>query len=131
MFGARHIIVAVQYERQPSYGRSLEWIAPELKGARMIMSEDHTDEPNPSRTWEGTVDARTFERFARAWCLPDDSSEQSEPGATGTQRPALRRYTLDGMNWGDGGTSPIVFASVQVRPAADPGSTARTSGESD
>ena len=113
MLGPRHIIVSVQYDRRPSYGRSLEWIAPELKDARMAMTEDRTDEPRPSRSWEGTVDAQTFERLAHAWRLPEDSSEDVEPAT-----PAPRRYTLDGMNWEESGESPIVCATIQVMPAA-------------
>jgi hypothetical protein len=121
MLGPRHIIVTVQYDQQPSYGRSLEWIAPELKGARMTMTEDHTGDPQASRTWEGTLDASTFERFARAWRLPEGSSDQKKPAATATQDPGPRCYTLDGMNWEENGKSPIVYASVQVTPKASAG----------
>lgn len=120
MLGPRHITVTVQYERHPRYGRSLEWIAPELEGAPMTMTEDRIGEQTPSRTWEGTVDARTYERFARAWRLPEGSSDEAEPGAL--------QYTLDGMNWEEHGKSPIVFAVVRVRRAnggCEPGPISR------
>ena len=31
MVDPRYITITVQYDREPKYGRSLEWIAPELK----------------------------------------------------------------------------------------------------
>jgi hypothetical protein len=123
MVGSRHIVLTVQYEPQPRYGRSLEWIAPELKGALMTMTEDRTGEPRPSRTWEGTVDARTFDQFACAWHLPEDRSEQAELEATAAQDLTPRRYTLDGMNWEESGTSPIVSVSVQVTRQQTPATT--------
>jgi hypothetical protein len=116
MLGPHHIIIRVQYDRQPNYGRSLEWIAPELKGARLTMTADRTSDPQPARTWEGIVDGPTFERFARAWRLPVDGPGPALPTAGGTRDLATRCYTLDGMNWEQSGRSPIVCVSLEVTP---------------
>jgi hypothetical protein len=113
----RHITITVHYDRLPAHGRSLPWLAPELKNARMIMIEDHADDEPPTRTWEGLVDGPTFERFARAWCLDDELREPSPP-APG-DGPDSHAYTLDGLNWEHGGESPIICVSVEVaHPAA-------------
>jgi hypothetical protein len=114
MLGSRHIIVRVQYERHRRYGRSLGWIAPELKDASMTMTEDRTDDPTPSRTWEGTLDGPTFTRFARAWHLPECDTDVPSFAADRASNPAPRPYTLDGMNWDAHGQSPIVCVTVQV-----------------
>ena len=116
MLGPRHIVLRVRYDRQPQYGRSLEWIAPELTGARMTMTEDRIGDPHPARTWEGTVDGPTFSRFAQAWRLPVDILGPALPTATGTRDLAPRRYTLDGMNWEQNGRSPIMCVSLEVIP---------------
>jgi hypothetical protein len=94
----RHITITVAYERDIRPGRSLASIAPELDDARLTMTEDHTDQPSPSRTWAGNVDGPTFKRFADAWHLSD----------------ATRGRTFDGMNWEVGGRSPIVYVSLDV-----------------
>ena len=120
MLGPRHIVLRVQYDRQPQYGRSLEWIAPELKGARMTMTEDRISDPQPARTWEGTVDGPTFARFAQAWRLPVDFVEPALPTASGIRDLAPHRYTLDGMNWEQSGRSPIVCVSLEVMPLLSP-----------
>jgi hypothetical protein len=101
----RLITIKVAYERYPSHGRSLAWIAPELTDAGPIMTEDHTDELRPSRTWAGIVNGSTFERFAAAWQLRD---ETDRPSSVVTRRghPATHTYTFDGMNWEAGGESP-------------------------
>ena len=111
----RYIVIRVAYDRSPSYGRSLEWIAPELKDAGLVMTEDHTDAPSPSRTWAGIVDRATFERFADAWQLDRCSHERAWGPATaaGGLLP-LRAYTFDGMNWESGGESPIVYVSLLI-----------------
>ena len=83
------IIVKVQYERSPASARSLRWIAPELEGAGLTLVEDQIDDERPSRTWTGTVDRPTFERFAQAWRLRSDGDEHGLRGF----------YVFDGMNW--------------------------------
>ena len=70
MVNPRYITITVRYDRQPRYGRSLQWIAPELKDSALTMTEDQLDDPIPSRTWAGLVDGPTYERFAEAWRLP-------------------------------------------------------------
>ena len=76
------------------------------------MTEDHAAEPGPSRTWAGIVDSPTFERFADAWQL---HAEADEPSAvTEHEHPATHIYTFDGMNWEDGGESPVVYVTVEV-----------------
>ena len=66
MVNPRCITITVRYDRQPRYGRSLQWIAPELKDSALTMTEDQLDDPTPSRTWAGLVDGPTYERFAEA-----------------------------------------------------------------
>jgi hypothetical protein len=112
MSDSRHITITVYYDGHSVYGRSLEWIAPELKDARLTMTEDHADDEPPTRTWEGLVEPPTFERFARAWCLEDELGEPSP--AAPSDGPDSHTYTLDGLNWEQGGESPIVCVSVQV-----------------
>jgi hypothetical protein len=116
MLRPRHIVISVYYDRHPAYGRSLRWIAPELQGAHMTMTEDRINDPRPSRTWEGTVDGPTFTRFARAWRLPADAAGPTSGAANSTHDSPPQRHTLDGMNWEDGGRSPIVCVSVEVTP---------------
>lgn len=103
----RYITIKVAYDSHPSYGRSLEWIAPELSDANLTLIEDRIDGPRPSRTWAGAVDESTFKRFADAWHLDHATGEKSPTTST-------RTYTLDGMNWESGGKSPIVYVSVRV-----------------
>ncbi len=115
MNGPRLIVIRVQYERWPAYGRSLGWIAPELKGAGFALVEDRTDDARPSRTWTGIVDGPTFERFAEAWRLPEDSGESGPLTPNGNPRHAVRSYVFDGLNWESDGVSPIIWVTVQVR----------------
>jgi hypothetical protein len=113
MVDPRYITITVQYDGVPKYGRSLGWIAPELKNSTLTMTDDHIAGPRPSRTWAGMVDGPTFERFARAWRLPGQITSTTPPVTDDPDR-APRTYTLDGMNWEVGGFSPIVWVSVQV-----------------
>jgi hypothetical protein len=114
MRGPRFIVISAQYERQPGYGRSLGWIAPELEHAGLIMLEDRMDDVRPSRTWAGIVDGFTFERFAKAWHLHDETAEQSSSSAIQDGQHHARSYVFDGMNWERDGESPIVYVSLHV-----------------
>jgi hypothetical protein len=114
MPGFIHVTVTAYYDRHPQDGRSLAWIAPELNDAQLTIIDDRINDPTPSRAWEGTLDGPTFARFARAWHLPDDGTEEASTAAKGADNAAPRRYTLDGMNWEVHGESPIVCVSVQV-----------------
>jgi len=51
MVDPRYITITVQCDREPEYGRSLEWIAPELKDSALTMTEDisPTKKPHPLR----------------------------------------------------------------------------------
>lgn len=69
MTGDHYVVIRVAYDRRPAYSRSLSWIAPEVRDAGLIMTEDRSDEANASRTWAGVVDGATFARFADAWWL--------------------------------------------------------------
>ena len=120
MTGDHHIVIRVEYDGHPSYGRSLAWIAPELRDAGLTMIEDHNDERSPSRTWAGIVDGPTFERFAVAWRLDATPHERTSSLMTEPGRPATRAYTFDGMNWEAGGESPIVYVSVLVGVGREP-----------
>jgi hypothetical protein len=112
----RFIVITVQYERQPGYGRSLGWIAPELEDAGLTLLEDQTDDVRPSRKWAGIVDGSTFERFATAWRLRDETSGPSSSPRTRDGPHLARSYAFDGMNWERGGESPIVYVSLHVFP---------------
>ena len=113
MLDPRYITITVQYDRDPRYGRSLGWIAPELKNSTLTLTDDDIAGPRPSRTWAGMVDGPTFKRFARAWRLPRQITGTTPPVTDDPDRVA-RTYTIDGMNWEAGGISPIVCVSIQV-----------------
>ena len=81
MVNSRYITITVRYDRQPRYGRSLQWIAPELKDSALTMTEDQLDDPTPSRTSAGLVDGPIYERFAEAWRLPKDTDKTTSQTA--------------------------------------------------
>jgi hypothetical protein len=110
------IVIKAQYEPRCAYGRSLGWIAPELKDAGLTLLEDHTDDERPARTWVGVVDGPTFRHFAKAWRLNDESDRASSCHVTYNSHQAERSYVLDGMNWEIGGESPIICVSLRVFP---------------
>ena len=114
MVSSRYMTITVHYDRRPRYGRSLRWIAPELKDSALTMTEDQLDGPTPSRTWAGLVDGPTYERFAEAWRLPKGTDESTSQTAGDDRELATHTYTLDGMNWETGNESPIVCVSLQV-----------------
>ena len=95
----RYITIKVAYDSHPSYGRSLEWVAPELSEADLTVIEDRMEDPSPSRTWAGPVDEAAFKRFADAWHLDPEIDDT---------------YTFDGMNWESGGESPIIYVRLDV-----------------
>jgi len=101
----RFIIITSTYEPGTSSHRSLGSLAPELTQARLSLV-DERNEPRPSRTWAGLVDGPTFERFADAWRLHDEPTDDGHPDT--------RTYTFDGMNWETGGQSPIVHVILCV-----------------
>jgi hypothetical protein len=114
----RYIVIKVAYDRHPSYGRSLEWIAPELRDAGLSLIEDHTAGAKPWRAWAGSVSDDTFDRFSVAWGLDAKPDEGTSDVVTNEGRLSLHSYTLDGMNWERGGESPIVYVSVLVGATA-------------
>ncbi len=116
MSDARHVTIRVQYDPQVRYGRCLEWVAPELRDAGLVLTENHLGGSAPSRTWRGVVDGPTYERFAAAWRLEGMLGEPAPDTANEEHGPRTRACTLDGMNWEAGGESPIVYVSVQVTP---------------
>ena len=118
MVNPRYITITVRYDRQPRYGGSLQWIAPELKDSALTMTEDQLDDPTPSRTWAGLVDGPTYERFAEAWRLPKDTGDTTSQTAGDDRELVTHSYTLDGMNWEAGNESPIICVSLQVMQPA-------------
>lgn len=111
----RYIVITAAYDQCTDYGRSLQWLAPELRDAGLAMIEDRTDGPSPSRTWAGIVDGRTFARFAHAWSLHDAPADGPSGVVTKEHgNGAARVHTLDGMNWEVDGESPIVYVSLQI-----------------
>jgi hypothetical protein len=115
----RYVVVRVAYDRFPSHGRSLKWIAPELDGAGLGLIEDRIHEQSPRRTWAGVVSAAAFERFESAWHL--DTAAAEAVFALPTEHGQLRgrEYTFDGMNWEAEGVSPIVYVTVRVARVRD------------
>jgi hypothetical protein len=95
MVNPRYITITVRYDRQPRHGRSLQWIAPELKDSALTMTEDQLDDPTPSRTWAGLVDGPTYERFAEAWRLPKDRTRRppKQPATIASSSPTPIRST--------------------------------------
>ena len=114
MTPGRYIVIRVAYDRYPSYGRSLDWIAPELRDSGLRMRAHRDDRTGPSCTWAGFVDEATFERFATAWRLDAMPHEPPFTPASQAGHAAMRAYTFDGMNWEIDGMSPIVYVSVLV-----------------
>lgn len=114
MAGLQHISITVRYEPRVSYGTSLAWIAPELGDAGLALVDDHLDDPMPSRTWAGSVDRRTFERFAKSWGLPRENEVARPSNVVDRADTASYERTYDGMNWEVGGESPIIWVSVLV-----------------
>ena len=121
----QHIAITVRYEPGVDHGTSLSSIAPELRHARLALIDDHLNDPMPSRTWAGPVEAPTFELFANSWGLAPKGAGGSaaEPG-DGEDETSYER-TYDGMNWEVGGWSPIISVSVQVGPGPRPGRRVR------
>jgi hypothetical protein len=119
----QYVIVRVAYDRRHGYGRSLQWIAPELADARLELIEDRAEEPSPSRTWAGVVSGSTFEHFASAWRLESAASEPILELVTDGRPLRGRDYTFDGMNWESGGESPIVYVSVHIARVRDRSAT--------
>ena len=118
MAGLQHITITARYEPRVSYGTSLSWIAPELRDAGLALIDDHLNDPMPSRTWAGSVDGRTFERFAKSWGLPRENAVGSASKGDDGEDTAAYARTYDGMNWEVGGESPIISVSVNVGPNA-------------
>ena len=116
MSDARYITIMIQYDQQARYGRSLKWVAPELRDAGLVLSEDHLGGSAPSRTWRGVVDGLTYERFAAAWRLEGMLDVPAPDTANEEHGARTRACTLDGMNWEAGGESPVVYVSVRVTP---------------
>jgi hypothetical protein len=112
-------VIKVAYDCHPSYGRSLEWIAPELCDAGLSLIEDRTAGAKPSRTWAGSVSGATFARFSDAWGLDTKPDEGPSDVVTEAGRRSLHAYTFDGMNWETGGESPVVYVTVLVGATRD------------
>jgi len=119
MTGPR-LTITVQYEPQPDYGRSLEWIAPELGDAGLTLVEDRIEDVTPSRTWTGIVDGPTFQRFAKAWRLQDARAELGSHTSDDGRSQPTRSYVLDGLNWETDGKSPITCVTLQILGVTDP-----------
>jgi hypothetical protein len=102
MVGLQHITITVRYEPGVRQGLSLAWIAPELEDAGLALTQEQLDAPMPSRTWVGSVDGRTFERFAESWVLPPKNKGQSasalDDGKDIVSYAHLRRHEL-GSRW--------------------------------
>ena len=91
----RVVILAVDYEPGATHAqRSLGWVAPELVGAGLTMTDDMLG----VRRWAGFIDGDTYESFVDSW--------------GGDAQLATYRHTWDGMEWESGGSSPIVWASL-------------------
>jgi len=112
MVGLQPITITVRYEPGVRQGLSLAWIAPELEDAGLALTQEQLDAPMPSRTWVGSVDGRTFERFAESWVLPPKNKGQSASALDDGKDIVSYARTYDGMNWEVDGKSPIISVSV-------------------
>jgi hypothetical protein len=91
------ISLEVRYEPNATgIQRSLERFAPELVHADLTLVEDAD-----VREWSGVVDSATYARLADGWRLDGHL--------------ARHRYVFDGMEFEEGGFSPIVWVSLSVR----------------
>jgi len=89
------ILVSVKYEPHATgLQRSLACLALEPVRTGLTLAE-HDD----VRTWIGVLDADSYARLAAAWGLDERRSH---------------RLTFDGMEWEAGGSSPIVWVSLDV-----------------
>ncbi len=90
------ISLKVKYEPDATgIQRSLERLAPELLHADLTPTDDED-----VRAWSGVVDSATYARLAEGW------------GLNGL--PARHRYVFDGMEFEEGGLSPIVWVTLSV-----------------
>lgn len=91
------ISLEVKYEPDATGAqRSLGRFAPELVHADLTLTEDAD-----AREWSGVVDSATYARLADGWGLAGHS--------------VRHRYVFDGMEFEEGGFSPIVWVSLSVR----------------
>ncbi len=90
------ISLEVKYEPDATgIQRSLERLAPELVHADLTLTDDED-----VREWSGVVDGGTYARLAGGWGL--------------NGYPARHRYVFDGMEFEEGGFSPIVWVTLSV-----------------
>jgi hypothetical protein len=88
------ITLQVKYEPYATDAqRSLSWLAPELVGAQLTLTED-----DDTRRWVGVIDANMYTQVVGAW-----SSE------------GLHRV-FDGMEFEVEGSSPIVYVTLDTEP---------------
>lgn len=91
------ISLEVKYEPDATgVQRSLGRVAPELVHADLTLTEDED-----VREWAGGIDSDTYARLADGWGLDGHL--------------ARHRYVFDGMEFEEGGFSPIVWVSLSVR----------------
>jgi len=91
-----HILISVKYEADATDGqRALAWLVPELARAGLTLTER-----DDVRTWDGVIDGDDYARLADAWDLDEHT--------------ATHRYAFDGMEWKSGGSSPVVWVTLDV-----------------
>jgi len=91
-----HILISVKYEPDATdLQRSLAWLAPELARTGLTLTE-----VDDARTWHGVIDRDTYAPFAAAWAL-----DEHHPS---------HRHMFDGTHWESSGSSPIVWACLDV-----------------
>jgi hypothetical protein len=91
-----HILISVKYEPDATdLQRSLAWLTPELKHTGLTLTEG-----DDARTWHGVIDRDTYAPFAATWAL-----DEHHPS---------HRQMFDGLQWESNGSSPIVWACLDV-----------------
>lgn len=115
-----YLILDVEYNPDPCYGRELGWLAPPLKDEpELILTEDDEKDFGDGsiidhRKWAGIVSADGWAKLTREWSIDPDGGEPNGGMITEYGHLAARAYGWDGMGWNLGGNSPIAYVSLYV-----------------
>jgi hypothetical protein len=107
-----HYLISLEVKYEPDatrVQRSLGRVAPELVHADLALTEDED-----VREWTGGIDRDTYARLADGWGLDGHL--------------ARYRHVFDGMEFEEGGFSPIVWVTLSVRQIPKASSASRIVG---
>jgi hypothetical protein len=124
----RSVILAAAHEPDATgWERSPGRLVPELVYAGWTLIEDAPD----SRNWAGVIDGDAFARFAAALGLENRRGEVTL-GMTGEHGDlAGHSYVFDGLEWGSGGSSPVVWMRLTGQRAREEADAATERGRSE